>query len=344
MKLSDFDFSLPEGLIAQQPSSIRDHSRLMIVDRKTGNIEEGRFMDIINYLRPGDLMALNDTKVFPARLKGKKTETGGSIEILLINPLDKKTWLCLIKGRVKPGQELIFVPDVLSGTVIDKEGTGKWLVRFEWEGDFIAVLQRYGQVPLPPYIKRPDPSKEDTKRYQTVFAEHIGAVAAPTAGLHFTEELMKKICEKGVVTAFVTLHVGPGTFKPIIKDDILKHKMDIEKYSVSGKDIDLIDTAKKEGRRIIAVGTTTTRALETLYLKSPPPKGSKQDGWTDLFIVPGFHFKIVDALITNFHLPRSTLLVLVCAFSGYDLIMKAYDLAIKKGFRFYSYGDAMLIT
>lgn len=342
MKLSAFDFSLPKGLIAQKPAKIRDHSRLMIVDRRSGIIEEGKFRDIISYLRPDDLMVLNNTKVFPARLKGKKTETGGNIEILLINPIEEGTWLCLIKGRMRVGQGLTFVPNGLSGTVISKEGAGKWQVRFEWEGDFFELLQKYGQVPLPPYIKRPSPVVEDVQRYQTVFAEHTGAVAAPTAGLHFTDTLIKRIREKGVETAFVTLHVGPGTFKPIREEDIHKHKMDEEAYSVSKKDINRINAAKGEGRRIIAVGTTTTRVLETLYLKGDPP-GSKQEGWSDLFITPGFHFNIVDALITNFHLPRSTLLILVCAFSGYDLIMKAYSLAIKKGFRFYSYGDAMFI-
>jgi S-adenosylmethionine:tRNA ribosyltransferase-isomerase len=343
MKLSAFDFSLPSELIAQNPVQIRDRSRLMIIDRQSGHIEEGEFRDIVKYLYPEDLLVLNNTRVFPARLLAKKEDTGGKVEVLLIHPIEKGFWLCMIKGKVKVKQKLIFAPKKLSGIVEGKEGDGKCKVRFEWEGDFFNLLQKYGQMPLPPYIKRPYPLPQDQKRYQTVFAQHTGAIAAPTAGLHFTNRLLNQIKEMGIEMAFVTLHVGPGTFKPIREKVIENHKMDKEIYCVMPKDLKMIMTAKNSARRIIAIGTTTTRALETIYRNDKPPLTTLQ-GWTDLFITPGFRFKVVDALITNFHLPLSTLLILVCAFGGYDLIMKAYKLAIKKRYRFYSYGDAMFIT
>ncbi|MGA1842687.1 MAG: tRNA preQ1(34) S-adenosylmethionine ribosyltransferase-isomerase QueA [bacterium] len=343
MKLSAFDFSLPSELIAQNPVQIRDRSRLMIIDRKSGHIEEGGFRDIVNYLYPKDLMVLNNTRVFPARLHATKEYTGGKLEVLLIYPTEKGSWFCMIKGKVKIGQRLVFATKRLSGIVEGKEGDGKCKVRFEWEGDFFSLLEKYGQMPLPPYIKRPNSLPLDLKRYQTVFAKHTGAIAAPTAGLHFTKRLLNKIKGMGIEMAFVTLHVGPGTFKPIRENEIEDHVMDKEIYSITPKDLKMITTAKNSGRRIIAIGTTTTRTLETIYQKGTPTLSSLQ-GWTDLFITPGFRFKAVDALITNFHLPLSTLLILVCAFGGYDLIMEAYNLAIKKKYRFYSYGDAMFIT
>ena len=342
MKLSEFDFSLPQELIAQKPAQTRDRSRLMIVNRQSGNIEEGEFRSIISYLQTDDLLVLNDTRVFPARLHGKKEETGGKVEVLLLNPIEEDQWLCLIKGKVWVGQRLIFARNSLFGTVICKEEPGKWQIRFEWEGNFFELLQKYGQMPLPPYIKRSSPSSEDLKRYQTVFAQHTGAVAAPTAGLHFTKSLLKKIKGKGVQTAFITLHVGPGTFKPIREEEINNHKMDEEIYCVNEIALERIKKAKERGGRVIAVGTSTTRVLETIYLYGSPLESSLE-GSSDLFIFPGFQFNATDALITNFHLPCSTLLILVCAFAGYDLIMNAYKIAIKKEFRFYSYGDAMFI-
>jgi S-adenosylmethionine:tRNA ribosyltransferase-isomerase len=271
-----------------------------------------------------------------------KEDTGGKLEVLLVYQTEKGFWLCMIKGKVKIGQRLIFVSKKLSGIVEGKEENGKWKVRFEWKGDFFDLLNKYGQTPLPPYIKRPRPLPLDQKRYQTVFAKHTGAIAAPTAGLHFTNRLLNKIKGMGIDTAFVTLHVGPGTFKPIREKEIEDHKMDKEIYNIIPKDMKMIMTAKNNARRIIATGTTTTRTLETIY-QNGPPSFSILKGWTDLFITPGFQFKAVDALITNFHLPLSTLLILVCAFGGYDLIMEAYKLAIKKRYRFYSYGDAMFI-
>lgn len=342
MKLSAFDFSLPKRLIAQNPSRIRDRSRLMIVDRRSKTIEEREFRDIIEYLNPEDLMLLNNTKVFPARLFGEKRDTGGKVEALLVNQLDEANWVCLVKGKVKIGQDLVFAKKNLFGRIIADEGAGRWRIHFRWDGDFYDLLHRYGQLPLPPYIKRGSPLPEDLRRYQTVFAQHSGAVAAPTAGLHFTDDLIKKIRKQGIEIAFITLHVGPGTFKPIRTEDITEHRMDKESYSVDPEVIEKISRAKNIGKRVIAVGTTTTRVLETIY-KNKASSESRLQGWTDLYITPGYTFKAVDVLITNFHLPRSTLLILVCSFAGYDLIMKAYRLAIERGFRFYSYGDAMFI-
>jgi len=342
MRLSRFDFSLPSELIAQKPARIRDRSRLMIIDRKSGHIEEAVFREIIHYLHADDLMVLNNTRVFPARLLGKKDETGGRVEVLLVHPIEEGTWACMIKGTTRIGQRLIFAEGQLSAIVEEKTGDGICRVRFQWEGDFYDILNKYGQIPLPPYIKRKQPLPEDRKRYQTIFARHTGAVAAPTAGLHFTDDLLNRIREIGVNLAFVTLHVGPGTFKPIRTEMIEDHEMDRETYSIRAEDLEEIKKAKDAGRRIISVGTTSTRVLETIYQKGPPPE-TTLDGWTDLFIKPGFRFNVVDALITNFHLPLSTLLILVCAFGGYDLMMRAYNLAIKKRYRFYSYGDAMFI-
>ncbi len=342
MNLSCFDFPLPSELIAQRPAGIRDRSKLMVVDRRSGKIHEAEFRDIIHYLFPNDLIVLNNTKVFPSRIYGEKEETGGKIEVLLVEKKEGKEWISLIKGKVKVGQRLIFAKKRLSAIVIDQEGAGKWLIRFETDEDLLDIMNKYGQTPLPPYIKRDTPLSYDKIRYQTVYAKQTGAVAAPTAGLHFTKNLIKKIMEKGVEIVFVTLHVGPGTFRPVKTADINNHKMDKEAYSVSEEAVEKINKAKKSGRRVIAIGTTTTRVLETIYLKGIP-KISGIEGYTDLFITPGFRFKAVDALVTNFHLPRSTLLILVSAFSGYDLIMKTYKMAVEKGYRFYSYGDAMFI-
>ena len=345
MKLSEFDFFLPPDRIAQSPAPIRDQSGLMIIDRKSGRIGEGQFKDIIRYLYPDDLIVLNNTRVFPARLLGEKEKTGGKIEALLVQPLSETLWVCLIKGKVCSGQRLIFAQGQLSGFVEGKERDGGYKIRFEWAGNFSELLEKHGQIPLPPYIKRKQPLPQDHVRYQTVFARHMGAVAAPTAGLHFTQNLINQIKQKGVKMAYVTLHVGPGTFKPIREDAIERHKMDQEAYFIRPQDLQVIIQTKDKGKRVIAVGTTTTRVLETIY-QGPLPRApfKTMEGWTGLYITPGFRFQVVDALITNFHLPRSTLLILVCAFGGYNLMMKAYRTAIQKHYRFYSYGDAMLIT
>lgn len=343
MKLSDFDFSLPQESIAQKPVTERDCSRLMIIDRQSGRIRECLFKDITRYIASNDLLVLNNTRVFPARLYGEKAGSGGKIEALLISQTGEGEWLCLIKGKVKIGQLLRFAQSNLSARVLSKEEEGRWQLHFDWEGDFFGLLQRYGSVPLPPYIKRDESCHEDKERYQTVFARHTGAVAVPTAGLHFTDSLLKKISQKGSQIAFVTLHVGPGTFKPVRTRHIEWHRMDGEKYSIAPDDLESISVAKKEGKRIIAVGTTTTRVLETICVDRGFNQASLA-GVTNLYITPGFRFKNVDKLITNFHLPQSTPLILVCAFAGYELTMKAYRQAVERGFRFYSYGDAMLIT
>jgi S-adenosylmethionine:tRNA ribosyltransferase-isomerase len=307
MTLSEFDFFLPPDRIAQTPAQIRDQSKLMIIDRKSGRIEEGQFKDIIHYLYPDDLMVLNNTRVFPARLLGKKEETGGKIEALLVQPVSETIWVCLIKGKVRSGQRLVFAQGHLSGVVEGKERDRGYRIRFEWIGNFSELLEKHGQIPLPPYIKREQTLHQDHARYQTVFARHIGAVAAPTAGLHFTQNLMGQIKQKGVEMAYVTLHVGPGTFKPIREDAIEKHKMDQEAYFIRPQDLQMIIQTKNKKKGIIAVGTTTTRVLETIYQNTlPEPPFKATEGWTGLFITPGFRFKVVDALITYYHLPRST--------------------------------------
>lgn len=342
MDISCFDFTLPKTLIAQKPAPIRDLSKLMIVDRSCGGIKEGEFRQIINYFNDGDILVLNNTKVFPARITGKKEHTGGKTEVLLISQNQHDEWECLIKGHVRKGQRLILTEKGIPATITDKKADGKWTISFNYKGDIQKVIHAYGQVPLPPYIKRISPEQSDIERYQTVYAKETGAIAAPTAGLHFTTPLLAAIKDIGVEIHYITLHVGPGTFKPIKVQQIERHKMDAEFYSVNAETIKKIDTGKSEGRRIIAVGTTTTRVLETLYLHGSPQHTDIRTH-TDLFITPPFKFNATDALITNFHLPRSTLLILVCAFAGYDLTMKAYKRAIENRFRFYSYGDAMLI-
>ncbi len=367
MNISEFDFELPEGLIAQEPSKDRDRSRLMVVDRKSGLIEHRLFFEITDYLKAGDLLVINDTKVIPARLMGRKG-TGGRAEVFLLEKDDKEgnSWECLVGGkRIRPGVMIEF-DDNLNGEVLEEVGDGRFKIRFHSDRPFEEVLEEVGQVPLPPYIKRvqssefgvqsktpqlPTPdSKLDKDRYQTVFAEKEGAVAAPTAGLHFTEALLKKIKEKGIDIATVTLHVGPGTFLPVRVENIEEHKMLPERYEISTASAEKINRAKAEGRRVIAVGSTSMRTLEAAAtpLASPLAKGGQWGvgagrGRTSIFIYPGYSFKVVDALVTNFHLPKSTLIMLVSAFAGRDFIFKAYREAIDKGYRFYSYGDAMMI-
>ncbi len=340
MDLKDFDFHLPEGLIAQFPLKERDSSRLMVLSRSTGELFHRGFKDIKEFLRPGDILILNDTKVLPARLIGKRP-TGGRVELLLVKRLEggkgAEVWSCLIKNSkgMAPGSRLSFGP--LGAQVLEAFGEGLW--RCSFDGDPLA--KGVGRVPLPPYIRR-EPVEEDKTRYQTVFAGPEGAVAAPTAGLHFTDGLIEEIKAKGVEVLYITLHTGPGTFMPIRAKDLKDHKMHGEYYSIGPGVFEAIRKGKKEGRRIIAVGTTSTRALEASVGKgfeSPLLEGS-----TGLFIYPGFEFKVIDGLLTNFHLPCSTLIMLAAAFAGREKILAAYGEAVKEGYRFFSYGDAMLIA
>ncbi len=335
LKLSDFDYNLPKELIAKYPVEPRDACRLMVLDRKTQKIEHRIFRDIIDYLQEGDLLVLNDTKVIPARLQGKK-ETGAKIEIFLLRPITENRWEVLIKNikRLKPGQKVIFGED-FSAKLVEKFEEGKALVEFEGK-DINALIKKYGHIPLPPYIEREDEEK-DKDYYQTVFARKEGAVASPTAGLHFTKELLDKLEKKGVKKAFVTLHVGLGTFRPIQTEDITKHKMHEEYYYIPEETLKLILETKEKGKSVVAVGTTVVRTLET-YAQT-----GKTEGFSDIFIYPPYQFKMVDRLITNFHLPKSTLLLLVSAFAGKDFIFRAYKEAVRKKYRFFSYGDAMFI-
>ncbi|RMA93287.1 S-adenosylmethionine--tRNA ribosyltransferase-isomerase [Hydrogenothermus marinus] len=335
IKLSDFDYNLPKELIAKYPHEPRDECRLMVLNRKKKTIEHKIFKDIIDYLEEGDLLVLNDTKVIPARLKGKK-KTGANIEIFLLRPFSENQWEVLIKNikRLKEGQEVIIAND-FKIKLIEKYEEGK--AKVELIGENInQLIKKYGHIPLPPYIEREDEEK-DKDYYQTVFAKKEGAVASPTAGLHFTERLLKQLEEKGVKKAFCTLHVGLGTFRPIKTEDITKHKMHEEFYQIPDETLQLINETKKKGKKVVAVGTTVVRTLET-YAQT-----NKKEGFSDIFIYPPYKFKIVDTLITNFHLPKSTLLLLVSAFANRDFILKAYEIAIKERYRFFSYGDAMLI-
>jgi S-adenosylmethionine:tRNA ribosyltransferase-isomerase len=348
MYLAEFDFDLPPELIAQYPAESREQSRLMVVNRTTGEIHHTKFFYLPEYLNSSDVLVLNNTKVIPARLKGRKRSTGGKVEVLLLRPLAMETseiypWETLIRGNVRIGEVLIFGDDQLTAVVKEKDATGKGVIEFKNPGDFRACLDQLGEVPLPPYIKRPEGiSTLDRERYQTVYAKEEGSVAAPTAGLHFSEELLKKLSEKGLEIVMVTLHVGPGTFRPVQNEVIEEHKIDPEWYTLSEEAAHVLTRAQEERRRIIAVGTTTTRLLEYVYGKYG--KLVPGSGWADLYIYPGFKFNVIQALITNFHLPRSTLLMLVYAFGGRELMQRAYQEAVRHRYRFYSYGDAMLIV
>ncbi|MBO4997840.1 MAG: tRNA preQ1(34) S-adenosylmethionine ribosyltransferase-isomerase QueA [Lachnospira sp.] len=340
-RLQDYDYELPQELIAQDPLSKRDSSRLMVVDRRTGAVKHKIFHDILDYLHEGDCLVINNTKVIPARLMGTKEETGATIEVLLLKRRQDNVWETLVKPgkKAKPGAVISFGDGLLRGRVVDVVEEGNRLIQFEYEGIFEEILDQLGQMPLPPYITH---RLEDKKRYQTVYAKHDGSAAAPTAGLHFTKELLRQIQEKGVAIASVTLHVGLGTFRPVKVDNILEHHMHSEFYQIEEEDAALINETKQRGGRVISVGTTSTRTLESVadadgFLKA----GS---GWTDIFIYPGYSFKCVDALITNFHLPQSTLLMLVSAFSDREKILAAYQEAVKERYRFFSFGDAMLIV
>lgn len=340
MNVKDFDYYLPEELIAQHPLEARDEARLMLVDKETGELEHKVFKDIIDYLNPGDCLVLNDTRVLPARLIGEKEGTGGKMEFLLLKRVDKDVWETLVKPgkKAKIGTRFVFGNGELKAEVVDIMEEGNRLVRFEYEGIFEEVLDRLGQMPLPPYIKE---KLEDKEQYQTVYSKEQGSAAAPTAGLHFTEELLEKIKEKGVNLAFLTLHVGLGTFRPVKEENIEDHVMHSEYYKMDKETADIINKTKENGKRVIAVGTTSCRTLETIGDESNKVK--ETSGWTDIFIYPGYKFNIVDALITNFHLPQSTLIMLVSALSKRDLVLNAYETAVKEKYRFFSFGDAMFI-
>lgn len=340
MKTSDFYYDLPQELIAQDPLKKRSDSRLMHLDRKTGRIRHQHFTDILEWLHPGDCLVINDTRVIPARLFGRKEDTDAHIEILLLKRRDKDVWETLVKPgkKAKTGTKLIFGDGRLKGEVIDIVEEGNRLIRFTYEGIFEEILDSLGEMPLPPYITH---KLEDKNRYQTVYAKHDGSAAAPTAGLHFTEELLEQVKEKGVSIAHVTLHVGLGTFRPVKVEDVTQHHMHSEFYVVEEEQARLINETKAAGGRIISVGTTSCRTLESAGDETGMVKAGS--GWTDIFIYPGYRFKIIDGLITNFHLPESTLLMLVSALAGKDTIMKAYEEAVKERYRFFSFGDAMFI-
>jgi len=339
MRTEEFDYNLPKELIAQDPAEPRDSSRLMVIHRETGVIEDRIFRDIGQYLKPGDCLVVNNTKVIPARLKGEKAHTGGKVEIFLLSEIEEDLWEALVKPgrRLRPGTEVILGEGKLLAKIEKRLAGGERLVSFKYEGNFNEIIASLGEVPLPPYISKP---LDEAERYQTVYAQEWGSVAAPTAGLHFTPELMKRLEEKGIVVVAVTLRVGMDTFRPVREEVIENHKMHSEFYGVSKEAAAVINEAKERGDRIIAVGTTSVRVLESAGRTGRLTPGA---GSTRLFVYPGYKFKMVDAMITNFHLPRSTLLMLVSAFGGKELIFKAYEKAINERYRFYSFGDAMFI-
>ena len=340
MSTEDFNYDLQEELIAQTPLKNREESRLLVMDRDTGEIEHKHFTDILEYLVPGDVLVINDTKVIPARLIGEKEETHAVIELLLLKELGQDEWECLSRPfkRLHVGTKISFGDGLLEATVIEKKEEGIVRVKFTYQGIFLEILDKLGEMPLPPYIHE---KLEDKNRYQTVYAKVLGSAAAPTAGLHFTKELLEKLKQKGVIITNVTLHVGLGTFRPVEVEDVTKHHMHSEFYQMSEETADILNLAKKEHRRIIAVGTTSTRTLETIMHKYH--KFQACHGNTDIFIYPGFEFQAIDCLITNFHLPKSTLIMLVSAFSTKEKILHAYEEAVKEKYRFFSFGDAMFI-
>lgn len=342
---SEFDYELPEELIAQKPASKRTQSKMMVLDKASKSVEHKHFFDIVDYLDENDVLVLNDTKVFPARLLGQKI-TGANVEVFLLKEHETKQWEALIKPSKRVnGGNIIKISDELYAKTLVKLDGGKWLVELGYKGNLDEILQRVGNIPLPPYIERKlnneSLKKLDFKRYQTVFAKQTGSVAAPTAGLHFTKDILAKLKKKGVQICYVTLNVGLGTFKPVKCDNILEHKMDSESFEISKKTAKTINDAKKSGKKIVAVGTTSVRTLETCYQKHGEIKACKDSSC--LFIYPPYEFKVVDKLLTNFHLPKSTLIMLTSAFGGKCFIFDAYKEAIEKKYRFYSYGDCMLI-
>ncbi len=341
IKKSDFYFELPEELIAQDPLDDRSGSRLLMLDKISGRTEHHIFKEIIDYLRPGDCLVLNNTKVLPARLMGVKEDTGAAIEVLLLKRKENDVWETLVKPgkKAKPGTRITFGNGFLHAEVLEVVEEGNRLIRFSYEGIFEEVLDRLGEMPLPPYITH---KLQDKNRYQTVYAKYDGSAAAPTAGLHFTEELLRQIEDKGVETAYVTLHVGLGTFRPVKADNILEHHMHSEYYQVTAEAAEKINRAKAEGHRVICVGTTSCRTVES----AAKPDGTLEAccGNTEIFIYPGYRFKVLDCLITNFHLPESTLVMLVSALAGRENVLQAYEEAIRERYRFFSFGDAMFIT
>lgn len=340
MNVKDFNYELPEELIAQDPLEDRSASRLLLLDKHTGEVRHRVFREIVGEFKPGDCLVINNTKVIPARLFGIKEETGAVIEVLLLKRREKDVWETLVKPgkKARPGTKLSFGDGLLKGTVTDMVEEGNRLIRFSYEGIFEELLDRLGQMPLPPYITHP---LQDKNRYQTVYAKYDGSAAAPTAGLHFTKELLEEIREKGVEIADVTLHVGLGTFRPVKADVVEEHHMHSEFFRIEADEAEKINRAKKEGRRVIAVGTTSCRTLESAADEQGLVK--EISGWTEIFIYPGYHFKCIDGLITNFHLPQSTLLMLVSALAGREHVLAAYEEAVRERYRFFSFGDAMYI-
>lgn len=342
MNIEDFDYHLPEELIAQTPLKDRTSSRLLVLDRQTKNVKHEHFSDIKKYLKPGDCLVLNNTKVLPARLYGIKENTGAKIEVLLLHQKEEDTWEVLTKPakKVKKGTVLVFGDGLLQATCVGFKEHGGRILEFSYDGIFYEVLDQLGEMPLPPYIKEQLP-EEDKDRYQTVYAKEEGSAAAPTAGLHFTSELLDEIKEMGVTIAFITLHVGLGTFRPVSVDKIEEHEMHSEFYQMTKETADTLNKVKENGGRIISVGTTSTRTLETI--RRDHDKFVETSGWTDIFIYPPYEFKAIDGLITNFHLPKSTLIMLVSALVDKDTILRAYNEAVEERYRFFSFGDAMLI-
>ena len=340
MNVNDYDYDLPEELIAQDPLEDRSSSRLMVLDRQTGDVEHRHFTDILEYLHPGDCLVINNTKVIPARLFGVKEDTQAKIEVLLLKRKENDIWETLVKPgkKAKPGTKLVFGDGLLTAEVVDVVEEGTRLIQFHYDGIFEEILDQLGQMPLPPYITH---QLKDKNRYQTVYAKYDGSAAAPTAGLHFTKELLQKVKDMGVDIAEVTLHVGLGTFRPVKVENVLDHHMHSEFYMVSQEAADKINRAKESGHRVIAVGTTSTRTLEAAADENG--RLHETSGWTEIFIYPGYQFKVIDALITNFHLPQSTLVMLVSALAGREHVLHAYETAVKERYRFFSFGDAMLI-
>lgn len=340
MNVKDYDYDLPEELIAQDPLEDRSSSRLMVLDRQTGDVEHRHFTDILEYLHPGDCLVINNTKVIPARLFGVKEDTQAKIEVLLLKRKENDIWETLVKPgkKAKPGTKHVFGDGLLTAEVVDVVEEGNRLIQFHYDGIFEEILDQLGQMPLPPYITH---QLKDKNRYQTVYAKYDGSAAAPTAGLHFTKELLQKVKDMGVDIAEVTLHVGLGTFRPVKVENVLDHHMHSEFYMVSQEAADKINRAKESGHRVIAVGTTSTRTLEAAADENG--RLHETSGWTEIFIYPGYQFKVIDALITNFHLPQSTLVMLVSALAGREHVLHAYEIAVKERYRFFSFGDAMLI-
>lgn len=340
MKTDDFDFYLPNELIAQTPLEKRDNSKLLILDKQTGNIEHKHFNNIIDYLNKGDVLVLNDTKVMPARLYGNKIDTNACIEVLMLKEVKKDTWECLCKPakRVKIGTIINFGDGRLKAKCIDIQDEGIRTFELIYDGILLSILDSLGEMPLPPYIHEKLKEKD---RYNTVYAKNVGSAAAPTAGLHFTKELLEEIEKKGVIVTYITLHVGLGTFRPVSVDDVTKHKMHSEYYIMSEHSADILNKAKKDNRRIISVGTTSTRTLETII--NLYNEFRECSGWTNIFIYPGYEFKAINGLITNFHLPKSTLIMLVSALASKEKIMNAYKIAVENKYRFFSFGDSMFI-